>query len=131
MELHEISKEYCEYLLENIFCFPDFDEDNKFQLITPFVYPDRSNVEVFIEVKNNKIIISDLSVTFRKLDEIGIDVFTNDTLIDACKRIANDVKVTFTETSISKETTRDKLGKSINDIVYVIQSIYNIALFVK
>lgn len=47
--------------------------NGRLSLVMPFVYPDHDNVEVFVKATEDKIVVSDLGETLRRLDSIGLD----------------------------------------------------------
>lgn len=78
-------KEYIKESSANLFKCTEYKK--YLVLTTPFFYPDGDEIELFMDIKDDRLILSDMGETFRYLDTYNFDVLST----NRRKEIVNEV----------------------------------------
>ena len=92
-------------------------------VVTPYLYPDHDNIEVFIRDKGDRVFVSDLGETLRYLDTNDMDVTGTPKLLFAARRIADGFGVSIHEGVLVKECQAETVGQTIFDVLSAVKSV--------
>jgi hypothetical protein len=94
-------------------------EGDRLGIVTPYLYPDHDNIEVFLKDRDGQITVSDLGETLRRLDGAGLDVGPDGAVGRRAVRIAGGVGVELRSGVLLKRGALADAGKLIFDVVSV------------
>lgn len=115
MICEEIIEKYLETLKDEFKCVK---ENGLIRIITPYLYPDNDLIEVFVrEIAPDRIMVTDLGETFRHLHSQGVDVFSTIKRKYLIETISSNTNTKIIQGKLIKETTLDKVGETIFDII--------------
>ena len=92
-------------------------------IVTPYIYPDHDNIEVFVREKGDTVTVSDLGETFRRLDTLGMDVLDNANLAFTARRIAEGFGVTIHDGIILKKGPPEAVGHLVFEVISVCKAV--------
>jgi hypothetical protein len=116
MTCNEVIAAYVAGLLQSGFaCLTE--PSGRLCVVTPYLYPDHDNIEVFVRDKVNRVVVSDLGETLRRMDNVGMDVPGTPNLLFQAKRIAGGFDVLVQEGILFKEGTPSEVGKILFDVI--------------
>ncbi len=92
-------------------------------VVTPYLYPDHDNIEVFVRPKEDRVFVSDLGETLRYLDTNGMDIMSTPNLLFAARRIAGGFGVEIREGILVKDGPPAAVGQLVFDVVSAAQAV--------
>lgn len=115
MICNDIIDTYLETLRGEFKCIK---RDEYIRIITPYLYPDNDLIEVFVqEISPDSLIITDLGETLRHLHTQGFDIFSTSKRKFLYETIISRANLQAIKGELVKETTPDKLGEAIFDVI--------------
>jgi hypothetical protein len=92
-------------------------------VVTPYLYPDHDNIEVFVRSKDSLVFVSDLGETLRYLDTNGMDIMATPNLLFAARRIADGFGVEIREGVLVKNGPTEAVGQLLFDVVSAVKAV--------
>jgi Domain of unknown function DUF1828 len=92
-------------------------------IVTPYLYPDHDNIEVFVRDKGDHVFVSDLGETLRYLDTNGMDIMSTPNLLFAAKRIAEGFGASIREGVLVKDGPPETVGQLIFDVLSAVKAV--------
>lgn len=121
MTCEELISTHLEGLHQRFHCVRQ--DNGRLCLVTPYLYPDHDNVEVFVRDKGDVVVVSDLGETLRRLDTLGMDVLDTPSLFYTAHRIADGFRAGIREGVILKEGARADVGQLVFEVATVCQAV--------
>jgi hypothetical protein len=122
MTCNEFIAAYLAELEQGFACFTQ--PNGRLQVVTPYLYPDHDNIEVFVREKGDgSLVVSDLGETLRKLDTLGMDVCSTPALMFLAERIANGLGVWIDNGVIRKDGAPAEAGEIAFAVISVCQGV--------
>ena len=115
MTCEEMVRSYFAELKNGFSC--TIQENGRICLVTPYLYPDHDNIEIFARPGQGRIVVSDLGETLRNLDTAGMDVCSNRNLLIAAKRLADGYGVTLEKGILLKQSSPEAVGAAVFDVI--------------
>lgn len=122
MNCEELVSSYLRTLQGGFSCLPS-SERERVRVVTPYLYPDHDQIELFVREKGEKVIVSDLGETLRHLDTLGMEVITNQKRWFQVQHIATGLQVQVREGVILKESSKENVGEAIFDVLAACKAI--------
>lgn len=115
MTCEELISSYFTTLQGSFTCLPSAGK--RLRIVTPYLYPDHDQIELFVHEKDDKVIVSDLGETLRHLETSGMEVISNQKRWFQMQRIVTGVQVQVRESVILKESSKENVGEAIFDVL--------------
>ena len=115
MNCEELISSYLATLQGGFSCLPSARE--RMRVVTPYLYPDHDQIELFVREKGNKVVVSDLGETLRHLETLGMEVISNQKRWFQAQRIATGVHAEIKDGVILKESPKENVGETIFDVL--------------
>ena len=127
MKCEEIVKNYLSTLQSQFACLPA--SNDRLRVVTPYLYPDHDQIEVFIREHPDAVVVSDLGETLRHLDTLGMDVLTNPSRLFQTEQIVEGLDVELRNGIFFKKGPPEAVGslmfdvlaacKAVGDLIYM------------
>jgi hypothetical protein len=91
--------------------------NGRLAVVTPYLYPDHDNIEVYVRQHGGRVVVSDMGETLRHLDTQGMDVCNVPNHFFAAERIAGGFGVAVTEGVLRKEGPSEQVGELVFDVL--------------
>lgn len=91
--------------------------------MTPYLYPDHDNIELFVREKGDLVMVSDLGETLRYLDGAGMDVYANPSLLYSVRRLASGYGVLLDSGVLVKGGAPETAGTLFFDVLSATKSV--------
>ena len=121
MICENVIKSYLDTLREGFHCRQS--PNGRLSIVTPYLYPDHDNIEVFVRPKDGIVTVSDLGETLRSLDTLGLDVMDTPNALFAAQRIAEGFGVAIDRGILVKRGSADSVGSLVLDVILACQSV--------
>lgn len=92
-------------------------------VVTPFQHYDQSFIELYVEFRDGKYIISDDGETLAMLFVSGLTIDKRSPLFDVIEHIARFHDILFEQDVLSVSTTEETLGEKVYALIHAIQSV--------
>lgn len=117
------------YFSNSVICGP---EEAGYQvLVSPFVYPDRDNIEVFIRRSDDgHYLISDLGQTLMKLDSTGFVLQTGLKRRAMIHQITSSMRVRYENGTFLIDSNEGDVGERTMDLLIALQRLSDLAFTV-
>jgi hypothetical protein len=118
-----------DYLAAALICGPN---EAKYEVVsTPFFYPDRDNVELFMsQAAGGKVLLSDLGQTIVKLSEYGFTPYSSPRRRAMIFQIVSSLNVRYDNGSIQVVVEPDNIGGRAWDLLLAIQRLSDLVFTV-
>ena len=87
------------------------------RVVTPYLYPDHDQIELFVRERGNKVVVSDLGETLRHLETLGLEVISNQKRWFQMQHIVTGLRVQVQDSIILKESSKEDVGETIFDVL--------------
>lgn len=119
-----------EHLLRGSVCRPS--EAGYEVLSTPFLYPDRDNVELFLKIASDgKLVVSDLGQTIMKLSEYGFQPETSPRRRGMIFQIVSSLNVRYENGSLVVVADETNFGTRTWDLLMAVQRLSDLVFTVQ
>lgn len=91
-------------------------------IVTPFLYPDSAHIEIYVEEKNGRLLLTDEGETLANLFVMGLNLKDNSSLAQKVERIARLNGVRFADSTLFVEVAKDNAGEASRQLLNAIQA---------
>lgn len=115
MTCEDIVKDYLNTLEAQFACLPA--SKGRLRVVTPYLYPDHDQIELFIRESSDGVVVSDLGETLRHLDTLGMDVLANQTRLFQTEHIVEGLGVELRQGVLLKKGSKEAVGTLMFDVL--------------
>jgi hypothetical protein len=90
---------------------------------TPYLYADHDNIELFLRQHPNRVVVSDLGETLKRLDTVGMDVSRSSDLYHLMNKIATGFGVGIQSGVLVKDGPPEQVGQMLFDVLLACQAV--------
>jgi hypothetical protein len=101
--------------------------NGRISIVLPFLYPDHDNVEIFLKDKGDRIVVTDLGETLRRLDSVGMNYLASGRLTFQVDRIASGFQVNLRDGVMFKEGPHGEASAMLFDLVSACMAVGDLA----
>lgn len=118
-----------QYLSQAVLCGPN--EANYEVVRTPFFYPDRDNIELYLrELNDGQVLLSDLGQTIIKLSQYGFTPHSSPRRRAMIFQIVSSLNVRYENGSIQAISRPETIGSRVWDLLLAIQRLSDLVFTV-
>jgi hypothetical protein len=121
MTCDDVIRTYLATLKEGFSC--STAPNGRLCIVTPYLYPDHDNIEVFVREKDGRVLVSDLGETLRYLDSLGLDIVATPNYAFAASQLATGLGVGLRDGVLHKEGAPQEVGRLVFDVLAAAKAI--------